>query len=111
MDQDAYQKRIAEIRQRFVERLDGPLATLKETLSGPCDNDGLIRMRAILHEWAGTAPTLGLHAFGAQARDLESVIADALASGRCLGETEVGRLTAGFEELAAQAEEARETNG
>jgi len=110
VNQTAYLNRIAEVRRRFLLRLDEPMAALNEALSLPRGKDPMTRMRGILHEWAGTAPTLGLETFGAEARDLESVIANALASGRPLSDTEVEQLRAGFARLAAHADQAREMN-
>lgn len=107
MELEAYLRKIEEIRRRFIGRLEATIGRLK-VLSENQDRESLTEIRRSLHELAGTAPTLGLDDIGARARQIETIVAEALATSRLLDDTETERLRAGIQDLADHAQKARE---
>lgn len=67
---------VEAVRTRFLARFDDRLAELESLAAAAAagDEDARVALQRGLHTIAGTAPTLGLHDLGAQARELEETI-------------------------------------
>lgn len=99
----AARARMAELREKFIERTQGELATLRAGLASleAGDAAALAGIVQLAHRMGGTGATLGLESLSAHAREIEK-IADAQPSGSAPDAATLARLRACIEELAAE---------
>lgn len=105
MTLDAYHAQLAEIRGRFAARIAMRVARLREIQGDLAQADAARdEMHRTLHDMAGTAPSLGFEALGAEARRLEMIVAGALKPSRLLNAGELTDIDNGLRRLAEQAD-------
>jgi len=98
----AARARLAELREKFIDRTQGELAAMRESLAQLQAGQaaGLGEIVRLAHRMAGTGATLGLDALSDQARCIEK-----LAESSPSAATDAGALrtlTAAVEQLAAE---------
>ncbi|HEU0070514.1 MAG TPA: Hpt domain-containing protein [Alphaproteobacteria bacterium] len=106
MTLDAYHAQLAEIRGRFAARIAERVARLREIEGGLAHDDAARdEMHRTLHDIAGTAPSLGFEALGAEARRVEMMIAGAIKPARSFTADELAEIDSGLRLLAREAEQ------
>jgi len=105
--EDELKERLARVRARFADALDGKIAdsftALEQMAGGPETIDTVVVAHRRLHELCGLAPTLGFAATGKAARAAETVMRPAANSKRALTPAEIGELKDELERLRAVA--------
>lgn len=100
-------KRLARVRARFADALDGKIAdnfiALGQMAGGGETIEIVLAVHRRLHEMCGLAPTLGFAAIGKAARAAESVMRPAANSKRALTPAEIGELKYELKRLRAVA--------
>lgn len=111
MTLDAYHTQLAEIRGRFAARIAARVARLRD-IQGDLADDPAARdeMHRTLHDIAGTAPSLGFEALGAEARRLEMIVAGADKPARPFTAGELTDIDNGLCQLVEQADSAATHN-
>jgi chemotaxis protein histidine kinase CheA len=99
----AAKARMAQLAERFIERTQGDLRTMRDDLAKVRAGDvsSLGGIRHLAHRMAGTGATLGFDALGECAAGIEVAI-DALPPGMPPGLSTIDRLAAGIDALEAQ---------
>ena len=103
----AARARLAELREKFVDRTQGELATMRESLAQLQAGQaaGLGEILRLAHRMAGTGATLGLDELSEHARRIEKL---AESSPNAATDADALRtLTASIESLAAELSRAR----
>lgn len=105
---DQFDERLAQIRLRFVSRLEGKIdivenAAAQFSICGVNRIEWLEAAHRTVHELCGIAPTLGFVATGRAARSVEQVLLQPLRARRELTVGEAADLRCGLDELRAAA--------
>ena len=91
----AYQKGLDAARNRFKTRLTERLNRFRGLVAGNTGAE-IADMRRLLHDLAGTAPSLGYPEIGSLARELEHKLESAVQAHRPLNGDELADLAPGF---------------
>jgi len=94
--------RLAELREKFIERTHGELATMRQSLAQVQAGEAaaLGEIVRLAHRMAGTGATLGLDALGEQARCIEKLAE--ISPQAATDAAALRTLTAAIESLAAE---------
>jgi chemotaxis protein histidine kinase CheA len=108
MTLEAYHAQMAAIRDRFAGRVGPLVADLRVVLAriqqGAQNVEDMNVLHRGLHDLSGTAPSVGFAEIGAEARQLELIVAAAIKDGRAPSADDVRTLSDGMKSLQALAD-------
>jgi HPt (histidine-containing phosphotransfer) domain-containing protein len=103
---DLFAERIAAVRQRFADRLDGRIEVIASAMQQSGSEDGLAALvlaHREAHGLCGVGATLGYVETGKVARSIEQMLLAAVKAGRMLADDEMLRLSDGIVLLRSTA--------
>ena len=103
---DLFVERIAELRERFVSRLEYRIEEIERAMSqqgGEAALDAIALAHRQVHGLCGIGPTLGFVGTGKVARSIEQLLLPVVKDGRELTDDEIPRLREGIALLRSTA--------
>ncbi len=104
----AARARMAELREKFIDRTQGELRTMRESFAAleAGDSAALGTIVHLAHRMTGTGATLGLEALSDRAQEIEK-LGEAHAPGSLPAASSLSRLAAAIDALATELERTR----